>query len=150
MSPPESTNDVERRVVDDIAKLGWHGVSRFPGEAQIDHYYTVGLQQTYGHPEVLIVGLAGDVAHGMGHSAVEAIENGAALSDGQRSDAILEGYDVVYAAIDQTTADRWLPLATWYYEKRPWTALQLIWPDRAGRFPDQDGYDAERSPQELL
>jgi hypothetical protein len=147
---PQPSSDVERQVVDDVAKFGWHGVSRFPGGAEIDHYYTVGLQQTYGHPELVISELAGDIAHGMARSAVEAIEEGTAFSHGQRSDAILEGYDVAYAAIEPITAGRWLPLAAWYYEDRPWRALQLVWPDRAGRFPGQNGYDADRSPQELL
>jgi hypothetical protein len=149
VSPPEPADDIERAVVDDIARFGWHGVSRFPGESQPDHYYTVGLQETFGHPEILIVGLAGDVPHGMARAAVDAIKDGVTFSASTRSDAILEGYDVAYASVSPSAANGWLPLAAWYYEDRPWDVLQLLWPDRDGRFPGEDGYDDERSPQDL-
>jgi hypothetical protein len=150
VSAPDPANDVERSVVDDIAAFGWHGVSRFPGGSPPDHYYTVGLQQTFGHPEILIVGLAGDVPHGMARALVDAVRDGASLTAGERSDAILEGYEVTCSAIGTATAGSWLPLAAWYYGDASWQALQLLWPDRDGRFPDEDDYDGERSPQRVV
>jgi hypothetical protein len=150
MSPPEPANDVERTVVTDIEEFGWHGVSRFPGESQPDHYYTVGLRQTYDHPEILIVGLAGDVPHGMARALVGAIADGASFGAGDRSDAILEGYDVTFSSVGPDVSRKWLPLAAWYYDDDSWEALQLLWPDRAGLFPGEDRSDEDRSPQVLL
>jgi Domain of unknown function (DUF4262) len=150
LSPPDPAGDAERRVVGDVEELGWHGVSRFPGGSQLDHYYTVGLRRTYGAPEILIVGLAGDVAHGMARAVVDAIGQGASFAAGERSDAILEGYDVGFSSVGRAAAGDWLPLAAWYYGDDAWEALQLLWPDRAGRFPGEEGYDDAASPQDVV
>jgi hypothetical protein len=148
---PESTDEIQSQVVDDVDRYGWHGVSRYPGSSQQpDHYYTVGIHATHGQPEILIMGLAGDVAHRMARGLVEAVGEGLSVVEGLRTATVLDGLDVTFARLDQPTAQRWLPLAAWYYADQRWVAAQLLWPDSAGRFPGQDGYAAEQSPQPLI
>lgn len=149
MGPPGPRDEIEARVVDDVARFGWHGVSYFAEPERDDrvaHYYTVGLVTTHGQPEILVVGRAGDVAHGMARTAVEAFADGLELRDGLRTDAILEGYDVRFAALEPEAAG-WLPLAGWYHGAAPWWAVQLLVPDREGRFPGEPGYDDDAWPQ---
>lgn len=151
-SPPEPVNDAQRNVVDAVRRFGWHGVSVPNGLAWDgpDFYYTVGLHASYGHPELVIVGLVGSVPHLMARGAVEEISEGRGFSPGMHSEALLESHEVRFEAVDVSAVPDWLVLAHWFYGDEQWSALQVLLPDQAGRFADEDGYDNSSSSQEIL
>jgi len=99
---------------------------------------TIGLE--------VIVGLTDDVSHRIAHGAVEEIEAGRELRAGSRSDALLEGFGVRIVPVDVGAAADWLVLAHWFYGDEPWSAVQILCPDRSGVFPGEDGYDDSASP----
>lgn len=92
---------------------------------------TIGLE--------VIVGLTDDVSHRIAHGAVEEIEAGRELRAGSRSDALLEGFGVRIVPVDVGAAADWLVLAHWFCGDEPWSAVQVLWPDRSGVFPGEDG-----------
>jgi hypothetical protein len=49
----------DAKVLEDIKRVGWHtlGVSPSPGEDGPHWAFSVGLYHTFGHPEVIVLGL---------------------------------------------------------------------------------------------
>ena len=149
---PEPENDVQRRVVDDVQRAGWHSVSYGHGPSPTDPPFghTVGLARTFGHPELIIVNIEGEKGHAIRRNLVADIKAGHSFEDGAVTDDALEDHDVRFRAVDVSAVANWLDLAVWYYADQPFAALQILWPDRSGRFPDEPGYEHEASRQLLL
>src|SRR5437667_10027912 len=58
-----ATDDGERKVLDDIAKYGWHCLNILEENGQPPWAFSIGLFQTWKHPELIVFGLKRDVAH---------------------------------------------------------------------------------------
>jgi hypothetical protein len=54
----------ERKVLEDIAEYGWHCVNIFAEDDLPPYSFTVGVFDTYKHPELIIFGLPREVASG--------------------------------------------------------------------------------------
>jgi Domain of unknown function (DUF4262) len=148
----EPENDVQRRVVEDVQRVGWHSVSYGHGPSPTDPPFghTIGLTETYGHPELIIVNIDDVRGHAIRRNLVECIEAGHSFEDGAVTDKALEDLDVRLRAVDVSAVADWLDLAVWFYSGHPFSALQVLWPDRSGRFPVEPGYDSQASQQLLL
>lgn len=138
--------------MDDVGRFGWHGISvcRCEGCDGPEFYFTIGLGIGHRHPELVIVGLTGEQSHAIAQSAIADIRGGHVFAAGTRSDALLEGYDVRFEAVDVDAWSEWLQQAHWFYGDEPWSVLQVIWPDRNGHFPGDADYDDVASPQQVL
>ena len=143
---------MQRKVIEDVAAHGWHmlGVHPSPDWSGPFYNYPVGLCETMGHPELVLVGLGMEHAHGVLWAAVHEIRSGVRFDAGDRSSEILEGSDVRLDAVAREFRPGWMELTDWYYGDEPWEMLQLVWPDAAGVFPGEPGYDHGASPQQLL
>jgi hypothetical protein len=82
----------EQKVIDDIAKYGWHCVNILAEGDDGPFSFTVGLFHTYKHPELIIFGLPSSVAHQVLQVAVDAIHDGKPIDMSQPTDELLEGY----------------------------------------------------------
>ena len=58
-----ATDSGERKLLDDVAKFGWHCMKVFGDNDHEPFAYTIGLFASCGYPELLIYGLPGEVAH---------------------------------------------------------------------------------------
>ena len=143
---PEPEDAFDAKLVSDVREFGWHCVLvGAEGEADPPYAYTVGLQHTYGHPEIVLVG-RWQHAHGILGAAVELVAEGARLAPGDESDEVLEGYPVRFGAVSAEQRLELLTYAEWLYGGREFAAVQLVLPDRAGRMPDDPGYDGYAQP----
>ena len=50
-------NSPDKRVLADIREYGWHVVKVFSRHGGPDFAYSIGIFETFVHPEILIVGL---------------------------------------------------------------------------------------------
>jgi len=130
---PESAGD--RKLLDDIATYGWHVMNVFEAKDSPPFSYTIGLQHSYGHPELIILGLPDNVAHPTLNIAGEAIKKGRRYLAGEVSDEFLEGYGITFRAVPLRHYPPFLGLARWFYEGDTFSTLQLVYPDRSGRWP---------------
>ena len=60
-----AANEFEQQILDNIQQSGWHCNAVGAGESYPTFVYTVGLEHSYGHPELIIFGLAPATAHGI-------------------------------------------------------------------------------------
>lgn len=69
----------------------------------------------------------------------------------ENSEAILVGYEVAVRRVDPSWYEDLFGQAIGFYHGRTPTFLQLVWPDREGRFPWDEGVDAGcRESQPML
>lgn len=104
--------------------------------------YTVGLTETYGCPELLIFGVGQQTAGPVFHAVVDKIKAGARFSNG---DVLLDVLSVP-CAMKAVSAEAALPFALNVASRYKDTAQvpafqQLVYPDKAGVFPWEAGYD---------
>jgi len=125
----------EQKVIDDIANFGWHCISIVAEDEQVAYSFTVGLFQSYGHPELIIFGLPSQVAHQILAIAADAAKSGAPLDLTQPTDALLNNYQCCFAEVPLTEYYEHVGYCQWYYQGNDFPLYQIVWPSRSGLFP---------------
>ena len=142
MPPAEDASD--EKLLSDIEKYGWHVVGVFEEENSPGFTFTVGLYYQFEHPEILIMGLPQQTAHALLTTAVEMIREGFRFEPGQLYPE-LANFPFAVAPIHLDHYKEHLGYGIWFYRSlsEPFPAIQLIWPDKAGFYPWQEGYEAK-------
>lgn len=143
---PEAEDDADRKLLFDIETYGWHVVSVTEEPDTPRFVFTVGLYYRYSHPEILVMGLKQPTAHSLLHSMVEKIKNGEKFEPGALITDVAS-FPLALIPIHTNHYREYLGYGMWFYQslEMPFPALQLVWPDRAGLFPWQNGYDGRFS-----
>ena len=136
----------------DIAAHGWIVMKIEEDASGPGFAYSIGLYGAFGHPEVIIVGLPTDVAHQLINDLGRAVrDEGRRFAAGAVSDEFLEGYAVTFRAVPEYQYAAYLGHGCRVYEQQPFPVLQMIYPDRDGRWPWQDGVtESFRANQPVL
>ena len=131
------------RVRAGIEAVGWHLVS-VRGRGRAGCLLTIGLWQSYRHPEILVFADEED-PRGLGSLVNDLARR---VADGQE----LEDGDLIAGAFDRhpgfvrQVRPRWfasvLAAASGYYEGNRFPAIQLYRPDEAGLFPWHSDFDS--------
>lgn len=149
------TDRAEQRVIDDIDAYGWHVVCIGADEHGPSFDYTIGLMQTFRHPEIIVFGLDNSLMHQILTGMVTTIRRGGSFANpGQYAD-VLEGFSCVVRRVAQERHREFLGYAMWYCRHvgkiGSLEAVQLFWPDKADRFPwEPECNDAVKRLQPLL
>ena len=133
----------DRKLLADVAQHGWHVVHIFADDQGPGYSFTVGLYLSWNHPELLIMGLPQDQLYAILAEAVRAIQQGQTFAHGSASDALVQSDCCRFAGIRVARSQDFLGYGIWFYQslREPFPALQILWPDKAGRFPGDRGYD---------
>lgn len=131
-----------KRTRGHIRRHGWgvievHGTEKEPGFA-----YSVGLQETFGHPEIIMCGVKLETAHTVINRVGEAIRSGGRFGDMARS-TDFTNLPLVFRRVSDENVDI-LHVATVLRDQTgsgPVEALQAVWPDPKGLFPWDKGFD---------
>jgi hypothetical protein len=103
--------------------------------------YSVGLFQTLRHPELVVFGLPSSVTQPIINDLGERIRSGAQFQHGARDSEVLEKHAVQFVGIPESAFETHLGYALWFYRRKPFPALQVVWPDRKGILPWEAGFD---------
>ncbi|WP_221090505.1 DUF4262 domain-containing protein [Deinococcus aquaedulcis] len=119
----------------DVRACGWH-VVMVPEDAEGPALaYTVGLTQTFRHPELILFGLPLPTMQAILNLAAALIREGQRFPAGTHSKQLLEQTEVRFEQVNARHHDEFLGMARRSTGKVPFAALQIIWPNRAGQFP---------------
>lgn len=137
---------IEKSALEDIKRQGWHLIIVPEDEEGPGFVYSVGMMQTLNHPEIIMFGLEtelmADVIDGMGLE----IRKGRRFEAGLAKD-LLKGYPCKMVPVAPKSHEEYLRYAIWHrrHVGKPGTleAVQCVWPDKKGRFPDDPKCDAE-------
>ena len=140
----------EQRIIDDVEQYGWFGLSVAPRADSEDPQewwtYTVGLSKSHGWPEFVVFGQTSDIALSILGVAIEECEkSGEIPQNGQRLETTLKDFDAVLVD-GSAIPDSYFNSANWFARhsggQKP-SRLQLMWPDKAGKFPFDPDCDPE-------
>ena len=128
-----------RRLLAEVRTRKWTvlGVAEddgFPGWA-----YTVGLTHTYGLAELAMFGLdVDDLQHWVGKLGSAMASGRVTSTDGPIDRAVL-GLPVHLRLIDTSWCEPLFGMAHNFQQGSPFSVRQMVWGDRGGRFPWDDG-----------
>lgn len=133
---------INEKALDDIRRIGWHVMGIEGDETTPNVAHTIGLQQSYGHPEIVILGLKMPLMMEILGDLGERVASGAKLSASDELDDVLEGYPVRFQSVLPVGHERFLPGANEFYGEAGFKALQCLWPDKEGHFPGDRDVDS--------
>lgn len=137
--PPAKLRDgIDRFVQERLVDPGWAVmyVMDSPPFA-----YTVGLTASYGHPEVVLYGLPQGDAMGLLNNLARRVKAGERFGHGQRVSRLMAEHDALLAHVPAEYREGVCSIASDLYAGTAFEVLQLIWPDPAGKFPGDPGYE---------
>ncbi|MDD4866187.1 MAG: DUF4262 domain-containing protein [Mycobacterium sp.] len=142
MADPEQ--DVFVRQEEIIDRVGWAVVGVCPTvnspEETTPFAYTVGLT-AHGYPELVIAGLDPRTSQALLNDLANRVYGQAVrFTHGQHVSDLIAGCDAVI--VEGPVIAELLPgMAYARYGRNAVRLQQIVWPDKDGRFPWQDGYD---------
>ena len=125
----------EQQVLDDIAQYGWHCVHIQREGEWVPYSFTIGLFHNYRHPEFIIFGLSGNIAHRLLTIAVDAIQAGKPIDLDASTDALLNAYLCCFVNVPKTQYAEHVGFCEWYYDGDDFPLVQIVWPSPNGQFP---------------
>lgn len=151
------TDDLIHQAAENVRVHGWHATGVFPTASDpaevVPFTYTAGFRTTWGHPDIIISALPADVAYRLLAVVAERIEAGDRFAAGDTAERIVQNYPVRFGPVGDPQRLERMTLTAAIYDRFDFDALQLMWPDKNGRFPDEDGYCDNVTPtprQEVL
>lgn len=133
--PPALQDAAAGRMLADVAAHGLHIAHVEAGPAGPGHSYSVGLWEGFGQPEVVVFGLAPAVARDLLDLIADEADGGRLFPAGSRSRDLVHAHAVQFLAVPLEARQLWLPLACRAYGGTAFEAVQLVYPDRHGRWP---------------
>lgn len=132
---PRCEGGKDDKVLADVEKFGWHVVKILETDDSPGWAFSIGLFQTFGHPEVVVFGLNHDLMHSIINSIGEDIRSGKNFEINRQYDELIEGYACTFKPVHQIWYATFLGYANWYYGNFDYPAIQCLWPDKNNFFP---------------
>lgn len=118
----------------------------FPG-----YGYTIGFEQTFGFPEVVIVGLKPVAAKGLAGLVADLLRGGTQIPIGELFRGLYDGEQrAALLPVDVDAMGSMFASASAWYGDQPFRVVQLVWPDRIGWLPWEPGFDAATAAAQIL
>lgn len=131
----DAQSPAEQKVLDDIGDHGLHVVTVPADQARPGFSFSIGLWENFQQPEVIVFGLPGEVAHELIDLVADEADAGQHFLDGTRHAGLLQDYPVRFVEVPKAHYAGHLGMAQWAYEGDDFPAVQLVWPDKQGRWP---------------
>ena len=140
-APAEKLDDQETNFVKQIRKYGWFRSNIFEDETRPGFSYTTGFWSGTDSPEVIVFSLKSEIAHDVLWDVYRDVKAGEKLPVGQRLSNVFANIEAVLLPVSKDFYPTYLGWNRWFYGGDDWPCLQLIWPDRNGAFPWEEGYE---------
>ena len=125
-------------VEENIKKYGWQYQYVFDkaGEKQ-DFSYTIGLEESFSHPEIMIFGLKREQMHQILSDLVNDIKEGRVFKPNEKTgDIVAGGYEVIFKPLKEEHLPEYAGIAADYY-KKPFRVYVMLWPDKNNILPTE-------------
>jgi hypothetical protein len=143
---PHNCIDIDELLTEtslNIEKFGLQVIS-VSGSAYLPSFsYSIGLWQTYQHPEVICFGLSTNLMHGLINDVAAIIKQGERIEAGKLYSDIFKNSSAQFLPVDPGNIDDYFGVAIKHYRHSDFPAIQLIWTDRNNKFPWEDGFEEQ-------
>jgi hypothetical protein len=143
-SPPTAESEFDRNLLKNIDTVGWHNVHVAEENGKSGFSFSVGHFHNMDHPEILVIGLPEEVSHQLLNiAAVKIVGAKEKLEPYKEYSDLTESLSIAFVPVDFSHYAEYLGYAGWYYGSmpKPFPTIQMVWPDRSGLFPWDEGYD---------
>jgi hypothetical protein len=127
-----------------VEQIGWSLVGVHGGPTYPSWTYTIGLIKSFDHPELIVVGLPPNDGGAFLNELGERIKAGVVLAAGDELDAWDKRWRLAEVHPSHWTTDRFAVWVEYHGTIRHLLeprALQVVWPDEAGNFPGEPGWN---------
>lgn len=132
----EGLDETERDVLETIDEHGWMVMSVCDEDGETpDWAFSIGLYETFGHPEIVVFGQSVELMHSMINSIGERVREGEHFADGNELEELIAEYRCSVRHVRLKWYELFLGWAIWYHEGEAFPVLQCFWPDRDQHYP---------------
>lgn len=142
LEPTDGLSASDAKVLTDIQAVGWHAVGVFPREHEEgpNWAFSIGLVYSFRHPEVILLGLPLQSCMSVLNVIGTEVKGGKRYEPGTAySDILQEPYKCTFRQVHPSHYRNYVGYALWFYENDAFPLLQCFWPDKAGRYPWDEG-----------
>jgi hypothetical protein len=114
--------------------------------------YSIGVPTTLpGRAEIMLFGLDPETQGHLINTIVEQMREGYTFEAGKRYEDIVKSLPVYFGKVELRYYEDHFGKAIEYHHGFKFDVLQMVWPDTAGKFPWQEGFEEKfRAAQPLL
>ena len=127
-------DDAERKTLADIKKYGLQIIHVFGNEDNPHFSYTVGLYESYLHPEIIIIGLKRELAQVLLNNMAYDIKNGKNYTIGEFHEGVLDDFLCYFGEVPKSEYKEAVGWAVWFYEGCDFPLIQCVYPTVSGKF----------------
>jgi hypothetical protein len=133
----------DKDIARTVSQHGWQAIGVFDDEPPF--VYTCGLMTTFQHPEAIIFGLGSETGHSVLSSMVHEMRRGQSFAAPGNYEGVLVDLPIAVRPVHRSQHELYLGFAMGHcrYTGNPGglLAVQVFWPDKAGKFPFDAGCD---------
>lgn len=149
---PEQRAENDLRVAENIRKYGCHVISVFDPEEKLPNFsYSIGIQETTGAPEALVIGLSVKLGHAVINEYLRQLRSGIAFARGVPCTGFLDGFPVYVEPARKKNLSEYTLGCERYYGRKPFRVVQIIYPTTSGIWPwEKEASEWFRNLQPML
>lgn len=138
---------MEEEIAEIVRKYGWYAAN--VSDAEPPFLYTIGLLESWQHPELILFGLDAENAYALLAGLISNIQHGHSYAENaiQTIELGEDRHQVGFRCVHSTQHPVYLGFAMGYQRHlgRPGelSAMQVFWPDEKGRFPFDPGCELD-------
>lgn len=140
---PAQLDKYEQNFVAQIRKHGWFGTHVMPDDEGPGFSYTTGLWLKFRLPELILFSMSKEAAHDTFWHVYRELEAGRRFPVGEPIGEIFENVTAVLLPVSPEQYRPHLGWSGWFYKGDSFECLQLVVPDRDGKFPWTPGSSAD-------
>ena len=140
-SPINSLDEAEQSFVGKIREHGWFRTSIISDDEGPGFSFTTGMWVSAQQPEFVIFSMKNEIAHNVFWDLFRDANNGKALETGRRLSDVFGNASAYAFPVAKRHYASYLGWSCWFYGGENFPCLQIVWPDRAGLFPWELGFD---------
>ena len=137
-------------VKNNIDKYGWSTLYVHDKKQEKEAFmYSIGFEQAYSHPEIMIFGLKKEIMHTILSDLAKSISEGFKVKFDVREQGVIgNGLDVLFKEVKPKYFDDYLGTAKKHYQS-PFRACVMFWPDKENNLPFNHGYSLKKQREAL-
>jgi len=142
---------IDQELLDDIKEYGLQVLHVMADEEGPGFSYSIGLFKSYGHPEIIMIGLKQQLAHTLINNMAYDIKEGKVFTPFEYEAGILDDFDCYLIEVDKSNYDAYVGQAQRYYDGDGFPLLQCVYPTVKGIYPWEDEWpESVKDLQPLL
>ncbi len=126
---------LEEKAFKNIEEFGCHVLHVMEEDEYPSFSYSIGIEKSTGHPEVIVTGLPQELAHWMVNEYNSRVKAGESFKVGEYYPGFLEGFDVTFKEVEKKHYREYFGWGHWLYKSDSFKVLQLIYPNTSGVWP---------------